>query len=108
MNDTWLAGPEVGLKYFVNSTTFTEVSAAYEFDLENGLDNGAFFYGLGVGFKWLCGPYGTGYVWLRPDLLRSLTFNQAYWLAQMTADAFVSAHVSLRHACGLRRKRETS
>src|SRR5262249_31689526 len=41
---------------------------------------------LGVGFKWLCGPYGTGYIWIRPELLRSLRFNQAYWLSQMTAD----------------------
>jgi selenocysteine lyase/cysteine desulfurase len=39
---------------------------------------------LGVGFKWLCGPYGTGFVWMRPEMLRSLTLNQAYWLAQMT------------------------
>ena len=41
---------------------------------------------LGVGFKWLCGPYGTGFVWMRPELLQSLRINQAYWLAQMTAD----------------------
>jgi selenocysteine lyase/cysteine desulfurase len=41
---------------------------------------------LGVGFKWLCGPYGTGFVWVRPELLRSLHCRQAYWLAQMTAD----------------------
>ncbi len=41
---------------------------------------------LGVGFKWLCGPYGTGYCWLRPDLRESLEYNQAYWLAMQTAD----------------------
>jgi selenocysteine lyase/cysteine desulfurase len=41
---------------------------------------------VGVGFKWLCGPYGTGFVWMRPDVLRSLEYNQAYWLAQMNAD----------------------
>ncbi|HZU38423.1 MAG TPA: aminotransferase class V-fold PLP-dependent enzyme [Gemmataceae bacterium] len=40
---------------------------------------------LGVGFKWLCGPYGTGFLWMRPDLLRSRHVRQAYWLAQMTA-----------------------
>jgi selenocysteine lyase/cysteine desulfurase len=39
-----------------------------------------------VGFKWLCGPYGTGFCWLRPDLLTSLEYNQAYWLTAMTAD----------------------
>src|SRR5262245_42076124 len=40
---------------------------------------------LGVGFKWLCGPYGTGFLWMRPDLLQTLNVTQAYWLAQMTA-----------------------
>jgi len=52
VNDSWLAGPEVGVKYFVNATTFIDVNAAYEFNLEEGLDTGAFFYGLGIGFKW--------------------------------------------------------
>ena len=45
-------GPEGGVKYFVNSTTFIDLNAAYEFNLEEGLDDGAFFYGLGIGFKW--------------------------------------------------------
>jgi selenocysteine lyase/cysteine desulfurase len=40
---------------------------------------------LGVGFKWLCGPYGTGFLWMRPEVLRSLHVTRAYWLAQMTA-----------------------
>jgi selenocysteine lyase/cysteine desulfurase len=39
-----------------------------------------------VGFKWLCGPYGTGFCWMRPDLLESLEYNQAYWLSMLTAD----------------------
>jgi cysteine desulfurase/selenocysteine lyase len=41
---------------------------------------------ISVGFKWLCGPYGTGFCWIKPDLLESLQYNQAYWLAGMTAD----------------------
>ena len=52
VSDSWIAGPEIGVKYFVNSTTFIGVSAAYEFNLEEGLDDGGFFYGLGIGFKW--------------------------------------------------------
>jgi selenocysteine lyase/cysteine desulfurase len=40
---------------------------------------------VSVGFKWLCGPYGTGFCWMVPDLLASLKYNQTYWLAQMTA-----------------------
>ncbi|HYO09992.1 MAG TPA: hypothetical protein VER17_13560 [Tepidisphaeraceae bacterium] len=52
VSDSWIAGPEVGVKYFVNSTTFIGVSAAYEFNLQEGLEDGAFFYTLGLGFKW--------------------------------------------------------
>jgi selenocysteine lyase/cysteine desulfurase len=33
------------------------------------------------GYKWLCGPYGTGFAWLHPDLLERLHPQQAYWLA---------------------------
>ncbi|MEA2707675.1 MAG: hypothetical protein QOF78_276 [Phycisphaerales bacterium] len=51
-NDTWVAGPEVGVKYFVNSTTFIDLNAAYAFDLEEGFSDGAFFYQLGLGFRW--------------------------------------------------------
>lgn len=40
----------------------------------------------GVGFKWLCGPYGTGFCWMKPELREKLEYNQAYWLAMQTAD----------------------
>ncbi len=33
------------------------------------------------GFKWLCGPYATGFCWIRPDVREQLDYNQAYWLA---------------------------
>lgn len=39
---------------------------------------------VSVGFKWLCGPYGTGFCWMKPELLESLQYNQSYWLAEMT------------------------
>jgi len=51
-DDSWIAGPEGGVKYFVNSTTFIDLRATYEFDLEEGFDGGGFTYGLGIGFKW--------------------------------------------------------
>ena len=52
VNDTWIAGPEVGVKYFVNSTTFVDLMASYEFDLNNGIDHGGFLYSLALGFRW--------------------------------------------------------
>jgi selenocysteine lyase/cysteine desulfurase len=39
-----------------------------------------------VGFKWLCGPYGTGFCWLAPALLDRLQRTKAYWLSMLSAD----------------------
>ena len=36
---------------------------------------------VSCGYKWLCGPYGTGFAWLHRDLLDRLRPQQAYWLA---------------------------
>lgn len=33
------------------------------------------------GFKWLCGPYATGFCWLTRTLRESLAPRRAYWLA---------------------------
>lgn len=33
------------------------------------------------GYKWLCGPYATGFCWLTPALRESLVVRHAYWLA---------------------------
>ena len=41
---------------------------------------------MGCGFKWLCGPYATGFCWLHPDLLASLVWRPAYWLAHLSPD----------------------
>ena len=35
---------------------------------------------VSCGYKWLCGPYATGFAWLRQDLLDRLRPQQAYWL----------------------------
>lgn len=51
VSDAWRAGPEVGLKYFVNDTTFLYGRAAYEFHLNDGFENGGFVYGVGIGFR---------------------------------------------------------
>jgi outer membrane protein W len=56
-NDTWEAGPEAGVKYFVTQSTFIQVLAQYEFFFKSGdatsdsFSDGAFFYSLGLGVK---------------------------------------------------------
>ena len=49
--DQWIAGLEVGAKYFMNSTTFIGLNLGYDFNLEQGFDQGAFQYGLALGLK---------------------------------------------------------
>jgi selenocysteine lyase/cysteine desulfurase len=41
---------------------------------------------VSCGFKWLCGPYGTGFCWLHPDLAASLTYRPAYWLSHLAQE----------------------
>lgn len=40
-----------------------------------------------IGSKWLCGPYGSGVLWLHPDLRRRLTRVKSYWLTMQSLDA---------------------
>lgn len=41
---------------------------------------------VSAGYKWLCGPYGTGFCWIKPALRKSLTLNQAYWAAMLSKE----------------------
>src|SRR5438067_2865813 len=56
VSDSWFGGPEAGLKYFVNNTTFVFFSIEYQFFFDSGsnfnqpFSDGAFLYGLGIGF----------------------------------------------------------
>jgi outer membrane protein W len=58
VSDTWEAAPEAGIKFFVNSTTFIQFSAEYQFFFDKGSDaseafsDGQFVYGLNIGFRW--------------------------------------------------------
>ena len=56
--DTWAAGPEAGVKYFVRDGTFIYGSLGYDFffrnasNLDDDFENGQFVYGVGIGFTW--------------------------------------------------------
>jgi hypothetical protein len=58
VEDTFVAGPEVGLRYFVNETTFVLGLVEYEFffedsdEAEDAFDDGRFVYTLAMGFRW--------------------------------------------------------
>jgi hypothetical protein len=51
VNDSFTGGPEGGIKYFLNSTTYVFGNVAYLFDLEESFGDGNFFYGLGLGVR---------------------------------------------------------
>jgi cysteine desulfurase/selenocysteine lyase len=59
---------------------------------------------VSAGHKWLCGPYATGFCWMRSDLRESLEYNQAYWLAMQTADDLAKEQdeIALRTDLGAR------
>jgi selenocysteine lyase/cysteine desulfurase len=50
---------------------------------------------VSVGFKWLCGPYGTGGCWLRPELYDALRPAKLYWLSALTADDLTAPALDL-------------
>lgn len=41
---------------------------------------------VSAGYKWLCGPYGTGFCWIKPELRDQLTLNRAYWSAVLSGE----------------------
>jgi len=43
-----------------------------------------------AGYKWLCGPYGTGFCWIDPSLRERLQINQAYWISMLTEEELKS------------------
>jgi hypothetical protein len=58
VHNTWFAGPEGGVKYFVKADTFIYGLIQYQWFFDQGgdaIDNfedGSFLYGLGIGFTW--------------------------------------------------------
>ena len=41
----------------------------------------------GCGFKWLCGPYATGFVWLAQGIIERLDYPQPHWLRLQLKEA---------------------
>jgi hypothetical protein len=52
IKDQWGAGPEAGVKVFINGTTFVRALVQYEFPVaESFKSDGRFIYGLGLGVR---------------------------------------------------------
>ena len=51
INDTFIVGPEGGVKYFVKPKTFIIGQVSYLFQVDQDAGDGSTFYTLGVGFN---------------------------------------------------------
>jgi hypothetical protein len=52
IKDEWVTAPEVGMKIFINETTFIRALVQYAFPISGSVnDDGRFIYGLGLGVK---------------------------------------------------------
>ncbi|MGV8843598.1 MAG: hypothetical protein ACOH2I_10265 [Pseudomonas sp.] len=57
VDDTFMAGPEIGIKHWVMDKTFITAMMEYQFLFKSGseaddrFDDGAFFYSVGVGYN---------------------------------------------------------
>ena len=57
VNDTFAAGPEIGVKYYPDTSTFVFAQAEYQFtfndagDVDEAADDGQYFYSVGIGFN---------------------------------------------------------
>ncbi|MEQ9447470.1 MAG: outer membrane beta-barrel protein [Rhodospirillaceae bacterium] len=57
VNDTFAAGPEVGVKYYADRNTFVYGLAEYQFtfkdadEADRAADDGQFYYTVGIGFN---------------------------------------------------------
>lgn len=51
VRDEFVAGPEIGLKYYVNESTFMFGNIGYEVPVDECCNNGVVPYSLGIGFN---------------------------------------------------------
>ena len=58
VDETFMAGPEIGFKYWVQDKTFITAIAEYQFlfksgsDAQDRYDDGVFLYSIGIGFNY--------------------------------------------------------
>jgi hypothetical protein len=52
VDDTWLGGPEAGVRVFVNQTTFILGMIEWQFLFDSDEEDSVFSYTLGIGFRW--------------------------------------------------------
>jgi cysteine desulfurase/selenocysteine lyase len=57
----------------------SQAAGAFEIDLDQWEVDGI----VCAGYKWLLGPYGTGFCWIRKEVRQQLNYAQNYWISLM-------------------------
>jgi len=57
----------------------SQAAGAFEIDLSQWEVDAV----VGAGYKWLLGPYGTGFCWIRKEVRQQLNYAQNYWISLM-------------------------
>lgn len=50
---------------------------------------------VSVGWKWMCGPYGTGVCYMRPEIRESLRPMKLYWLSALSVEDLAAPSLDL-------------
>jgi cysteine desulfurase/selenocysteine lyase len=50
-----------------------------------------------AGYKWICGPYGTGFAWIKPGLRETLKWNNTYWQFVLSGEELQSEEKIVYH-----------
>lgn len=65
-----------GILFIVN---LSQAAGAFEVDLRQWEVDAV----VCAGYKWLLGPYGTGFCWIRKEVRQQLNYAQNYWISLM-------------------------
>ncbi len=65
-----------GIRCIVN---LSQAAGAFEIDLNEWEVDAA----VCAGYKWLLGPYGTGFCWIKKEVREKLNYAQNYWISLM-------------------------
>ncbi len=74
---------EYGILYVIN---LSQAAGAFEVNLEKLPVDAV----VCAGYKWLLGPYGTGFCWIKKEVRERLDYPQNYWISLMDEQSLSS------------------